>query len=83
MVGGVGPQTTQAMGNIAVILEEAGSSIAQIAKCIVYLTDMDDFATMNEAWIAVVGPSPLSQSNHWGETTALGAVVEIECTAVR
>ena len=83
VAGGVGPETTQAMVNIEMILLEAGSSVEQIAKCIVYLTDMGDFSAMNEAWIAAVGPSPPARATIGVKELALGAVVEIECTAAR
>ncbi len=81
--GGVGPQTTQIMDNVQVILEEAGSSMAQLAKCIVYLTDMNDFAAMNEAWLAAVGDAPPARATIGVNELALGAVVEIECIAAR
>jgi 2-iminobutanoate/2-iminopropanoate deaminase len=39
----------QALENIRVVLEEAGSSFAQILKMNIYLTDMQDYAAMNNA----------------------------------
>jgi enamine deaminase RidA (YjgF/YER057c/UK114 family) len=38
--GDVAAQTEQAMANIAILLEEAGSSLADIVKVVVYLTDV-------------------------------------------
>lgn len=81
--GGVGPETTQTMANIEQILEGSGSSLEHLAKCIVYLVDMQDFAAMNEAWLAAVGPSPPARATIGVNELALGARVEIECTAVR
>ena len=81
--GGVGPETTQIMKNIEAILEAAGSSMGQLAKCIVYLTDMNDFAAMNEAWLAAVGDAPPARATIGVNELALGAVVEIECIAAR
>ena len=40
----------QALRNISAVLEEAGSDIKNVVKCNIFLTSMDDFATMNEAW---------------------------------
>jgi enamine deaminase RidA (YjgF/YER057c/UK114 family) len=39
-IGDVAAQTEQAMANIAMLLEEAGSSLEDIVKVVVYLTDI-------------------------------------------
>ena len=44
-------QTAQCLANIRAILEEAGSSLDQVASMTVVLADEDDFAGMNEEWI--------------------------------
>lgn len=81
--GGIGPQTTQALRNIETILEAAGSDLAHLAKCTVYLTDMANFEQMNAAWVAVLGESPPARATIESPTLALGAAVEIECIAQR
>lgn len=81
--GGVGPETTQTMANIEQILQAAGSTMQHLAKCIVYLVDMNDFAAMNVAWLEAVGPSPPARATIGVKELALGARVEVECTAVR
>ncbi len=81
--GGIGPQTTQALRNIETILEAAGSDLAHLAKCTVYLTDMANFDQMNAAWVAVLGDSPPARATIESPTLALGAAVEIECIAQR
>ncbi len=81
--GGVGPQTTQTLSNIKQILDAAGSSVAQLAKCTIYLVDMADFDAMNRAWLEVVGESPPARATLGVKELALGAAVEIECVAVR
>ncbi len=81
--GGVGAETTQALRNIETILEEAGSDLAHLAKCTVYLTDMANFQQMNAAWVAVLGDSPPARATIESPTLALGASVEIECIAQR
>ncbi|MCR4395475.1 MAG: RidA family protein [Candidatus Saccharicenans sp.] len=40
-------QTHQVLKNIQAILEAAGSSMAEVVKATVYLSDMNDFAKMN------------------------------------
>jgi len=81
--GGIGPQTTQALRNIEAILVAAGSDLAHVAKCTVYITDMGSFNDMNVAYVAVFGDSPPARATIESPTLALGASVEIECIAER
>lgn len=46
----VGEQTEQVMENISAILDAAGTSMDNVLKAGVYLTDMDEFAAMNEVY---------------------------------
>lgn len=50
VAGGVKEQTERALKNIKAILEEAGSSLGQVAKTTVFLKDMNDFAAMNAVY---------------------------------
>ncbi len=77
--GGVGAQTRQTLANIERILEEAGSSLAHVAKCNVYLADMTTFADMNVVYIEIFGDSPPARTTVNSPELALGAAVEIEC----
>jgi 2-iminobutanoate/2-iminopropanoate deaminase len=43
-------QTHQVLKNIKAILEAAGSSMSEVVKATVYLSDMDDFSKMNEIY---------------------------------
>lgn len=45
-------QTRQCLTNIQAILEAAGSSLEKIVSVTVILADEDDFAGMNEEWLA-------------------------------
>jgi 2-iminobutanoate/2-iminopropanoate deaminase len=47
---GVGPQTRQVLENIEAILEEAGTSMGNVVRAGVFLTDMDSFQEMNEVY---------------------------------
>lgn len=56
---GVGDHTRQALANISTVLEEAGSSLQNIVKANVYLTDMADYAAHNKVWCEIIGdPKP-------------------------
>jgi 2-iminobutanoate/2-iminopropanoate deaminase len=43
-------ETRQVLRNIQAILEAAGTSLANVVKCNVFLADRKDFAEMNEAY---------------------------------
>ncbi|KAJ5676567.1 uncharacterized protein N7477_002200 [Penicillium maclennaniae] len=64
--GGVKEQTRQSLRNLAAILEEAGSSLQNVVKANIFLTTMDNFKVMNEAWDeffpADLDPKPVGSS---------------------
>lgn len=76
-------QTDQVLRNIAEILRQIGVGLDRVARCGVYLADMEDFDGMN----AVYGKH--FARHHPARTTVavkqnpLGALVEIDCIAVR
>lgn len=47
---GIQNQTTQVMENLRNILLEAGAEFSQVAKFTIYLSNMDDFGTVNEIY---------------------------------
>jgi 2-iminobutanoate/2-iminopropanoate deaminase len=80
--GGVAAETTQAVANLAGLLESEGAALADIVKTTVFLTNMDDFAAMNEAYVAAFGDHRPARSTIG--VAALpwpGAAVEIEAWA--
>jgi 2-iminobutanoate/2-iminopropanoate deaminase len=80
--GGVAAQTTQAIRNIEEILTACGASLADVAKVNVFLTDMAEFAAMNEAYLAAIGDDPPARITVGCSGLALGAAVEMDCIAV-
>lgn len=48
--GGVGAQTRQVLENVEAILEEAGTSMDNVVRAGVFMTDMDAFGEMNEVY---------------------------------
>lgn len=79
--GGAGPETTQTMANIATSLELAGAKLDQLTRCTVYLTDMMDYAAMNAAYAEALGATRPARVTAGVQELALGARVEIACTA--
>lgn len=81
--GGIGPETRQTMENIRDVLERHGSSLDRVVRCLVMLDDIDDWPAMNEVYLTFF-PDPArrpARSAMGADGLALGARVEIECTA--
>ena len=81
--GGTGPETTQTLRNIELILKACGASLDDVAKVDVFLEDMGMFAEMNEAYLAVMGSDPPARITVGRAELALGAAVEIDCIAYK
>lgn len=81
--GGTGAETAQTLQNIALILEECGASLADLVKVNVFLADMQSFADMNEAYLAVLGEDPPARITVGRAALALGAAVEIDAVAYK
>jgi reactive intermediate/imine deaminase len=80
--GGVGAETAQALAHMETALEAAGSSKGRVIRCLVFLTDMADFQTMNEAYVAFFGDHRPARSTVAVVGLAIDARVEIECIAL-
>ena len=81
--GGVKAQTAQAVENVRQQLATVGASLSDVAKTLCFLTDMDTFATFNEAYIAGFGDSRPARSTVGVAALPGGAAVEIEAWAHR
>ena len=79
--GDITAQTEQALTNIQVILEAAGSSLGNLVKTTVFLMDLDDFQAMNAVYAARVGDRPPARSTFQVARLPSGALVEIEAVA--
>ena len=78
---GIVKQTQQTLENIKTILTAAGSSLDRVFKCTVFLTNIADYAKMNEVYATYFPKDPPARSTVAGSGLALGARVEIECLA--
>ena len=79
MVGpGITEQTEQVMANLGAILEEAGSALDKLVKTTVFLTNLDDFAGMNEVYARHAREQPPARSTIEIGRLPSGALVEIE-----
>src|SRR5512135_2763965 len=48
--GGIEAQTEHVMKNLGAILEEAGCDFGDVVRCTIYLTNLGDFAAVNEVY---------------------------------
>lgn len=79
--GGVTAQTKNVLDQIEESLKLAGSSMDKVLKVNVYLTDMGNFAGMNEAYIGRFGPEPPVRTTVAVTAIPDGTLVEIDCIA--
>ncbi|MEY2467406.1 MAG: 2-iminobutanoate/2-iminopropanoate deaminase [Actinomycetota bacterium] len=80
--GGVAAQASQAVANMVGLLASEGASLGDVVKTTVFLTNMDDFAAMNDAYVAAFGDARPARSTIGVAALPLaGAVVEIEAWA--
>lgn len=75
-------QTERVFDNLQAILEEAGSGLDRIVKTTVFLTDLGDFAGMNEVYARRVGQPPPARATVEISNLPSGAKVEIEAIAL-
>ena len=83
MAKGVAAQTAQAVVNLKARLAEAGVTINDVKKTMCFLTDMDTFATFNEAYVAGFGKSRPARSTIGVAALPAGGQVEIEAWAYK
>jgi 2-iminobutanoate/2-iminopropanoate deaminase len=79
----VAEQTEQVLQNLTAVLAASGSSLGQVVKTTVYLTDMADFAAMNEVYARHFGGHRPARSTVQAAGLPKGARVEIDAIAIR
>ncbi len=79
--GGIQEQTRQSLTNAKAILEEAGTSLSKVVKTTVYLSDMGNFAAMNEVYAEFFTQPYPARSAVAVKDLPKGALVEVECIA--
>ena len=79
--GGIKEQARQSLTNVKAILEEAGTSMANVIKTTVFMADMADFADMNGIYAEFFAEPFPARSAVAVKTLPKGALVEIEVIA--
>jgi 2-iminobutanoate/2-iminopropanoate deaminase len=80
--GGVSSQTRQALVNLQSVLEAAGTDLSRVVKTTVFLTDMANFAAMNEVYGEFFRKDAPARSTVAVKQLPLNALVEIEVVAL-
>ena len=81
--GGIKEQTEQVMQNIAAILSEAGYSFSDVVKSTCLLSDMDNFAAMNEVYGKYYPEHCPARAAYAVCKLPLGSLIEIETIAAK
>jgi len=81
VAGDAPAQARQVLDNIAAVLRDAGAFLTDIAKTTVFVTDLADFAAMNEVYADVFGAHRPARSTVQVAALPGGAKIEIEAWA--
>ncbi len=78
----IGEQTNLIMRNIEAVAQEAGTSLNNIVKTTIFLTDLSNFQEVNAAYGSFFTEAPPARATVQVAALPLGASVEIEAVAV-
>jgi 2-iminobutanoate/2-iminopropanoate deaminase len=79
--GGIEAQTRQALLNIKNILVDADSSLGDVVKTTVFLSNIDDFSKMNAVYAEFFKQDPPARSTIQAGALPKNGLVEIEVVA--
>lgn len=74
-------QAEQVMKNLRAVLESAGASFSDVVKATIYVTDLGNFATVNEVYGQALGDHRPARSTVQVAALPKGALVEIDLVA--
>jgi len=79
--GGITGEARQAIENIRGILRRHGATLRDVVQCTVFLSDMKDWPAFNTVYREFFKPPYPARSATGASGLALGARVEMQCTA--
>ncbi len=79
---GIDKQTQQAVDNLRAVLTEAGTSLDNVVKTTIFVTDMGNFGMVNAIYGAAFNDTPPARSTVEVSALPLGGLVEIEAIAL-
>jgi 2-iminobutanoate/2-iminopropanoate deaminase len=78
----VGQQTELVLGNIKVILCEAGSCLSKVVKVTIFLQDLNDFVEVNDVYAKYFWTEPPARSTVEAVRLPQDARIEIDVIAL-
>ena len=83
VAGGIAEQATRVLDNIRGLLQSQGLDFGNVVKSTVFLSDMNNFAAMNEVYAKYFVKDPPARSTVQVARLPKDALVEIEVVAAR
>ena len=80
--GDISAQTERVMQNLKNVLRAAGCGFEHVVRCGIFLTDLNDFAKVNEVYGRYFAENPPARSTVQVTALPKGAKVEIDAIAV-
>ncbi|MFL6042158.1 MAG: Rid family detoxifying hydrolase [Gaiellales bacterium] len=80
--GGIEAEARRALDNVKAVLAGAGSSMDDVVKMTVFLTDLGEFAAMNEIYATYFASDPPARTTVQVAALPAGACVEFEAVAL-
>ena len=81
VAGGLEPEIRQAFANLRALLADNGATLGDVVKTTVFLTDMADYALMNDTYVEEFGDHRPARSAVAVAALPLGATFELEAWA--
>jgi len=83
VIGDIQEETRQVLKNLGAVLRAAGMDYGDVVKATVFLTDINDYKLMNEAYSEFLGESKPARETVQVVRLPREAHVEISCIAVK
>ncbi len=80
--GDAAAQTARVMENLGAVLAQAGAGFEHVVRCTIYLSDLADFAKVNEVYGRCFPRDPPARATVQVSALPRGARVEIDAVAV-
>ncbi len=80
--GGIREQTRRVLANLGAVLEASGSGLDCVVKTTVFLTDMGEFAAMNEVYASFFPNEPPARTTVQVQRLPKDVRVEIDAVAI-
>lgn len=80
--GSISVQTRRVLDNLKAVLEAADATLQDVVKVTLFLTDLNDFAEVNQVYAEYFPEAPPARSTFQVSALPRGARVEVEAIAI-